>query len=875
MLHAHTKLSISTVRTTTVLLTFLALFLCLGSFFLAEMLSDRELHYSIEEAHTANRNIALVAEENVRQTLAHADTILLLAQRDMEQAGTIHAEHRQLLEKLKGTTIKQIVATDAAGNLIFSLDPLPGALNIAHRESFTAHLQSDAHGLYIATPLISRATNQATVFLSRRLSDSQGNFAGIVAIGLDQQHLAGVFSKLDLDASSSLVLVRRDGVFLGREPNTVGFADKPDYFRNHPALKRITQGETAGVFTTNPATTADGNLRFAAFRAMDDYPLVLLAGITQADAIREALARQQQYRGVAGIFSIIILTALFVIWRQLSNQFTTGEALEASRKRFQNLFMEAPLGIALIDSLTGHIYEVNPMFAKIAGRTMQEMATIDWMSITHPDDVQADLDNMALLNAGKITGFDMEKRYIHLDGTIVWIHMTIAKVNSKDTSHLCMIEDITASKNIARELQKTLQRLNLATENGGVGIWEWDLLTNALIWNNRMHQLYDIPPDGIPTYAICCERTHPLDLAAIEVLLRDTLEKRSAFSTEFRIVTAAGALRYLYASAKVETNPAGEAQRMIGICWDQTELKEAEQAAKDSELRIRAITDSAKDAIIMINPAGLVSYWNSAAERITGFSAVEALGMLLHELIVPTRYRQAHNKGHSAFKQTGMGKIIGETIEIEACHKDGHEFLVELSISAVQLQGGWHAVGIIRDITERKRLEGEIRHLATHDALTNLPTLRLAHDRLAMALSHAHRHPSKLAVLFIDLDGFKTINDTYGHKSGDVVLKHAAAVLRSAVREDDTVARIGGDEFLIIATDLHASANAELIAEKILIQMAQPMNLNDHKQVTIGASVGIAIYPDNGESLEELIHQADTAMYEAKKRGKNCYVFVT
>ena len=341
--------------------------------------------------------------------------------------------------------------------------------------------------------------------------------------------------------------------------NTVNFADKPDYFLNHPAFQRIAQGETAGVFTTTPSTTADGNLRFAAFRAMDDYPLVLLTGMTQADGTRTAVARQQKYRGAAGIFSVIILTALLVIWRQLNRQFTTGEALLASRKRFQRLFMEAPLGIALIDSLTGHIYEVNPMFAKIVGRSIQEIATIDWMS----------------------------------------------------------------------------------------------------------------------------------------------------------------------------------------------------------------------------------------------------------------------------------------------------------------------------DITERKRMEREIRHLATHDALTNLPTLRLAHDRLAMALSHAHRHPSKLAVLFIDLDGFKTINDTYGHKSGDVVLKHAAAVLRSAVREDDTVARIGGDEFLIIATDLHASANAELIAEKILIQMAQPMNLNDHKQVTIGASVGIAIYPDNGESLEELIHQADTAMYEAKKRGKNCYVFVT
>ena len=873
MLHPHTKLSISTVRLTTALLTFLALFLCLGSFFLAETLSDRELRYSIEDAHTDNRNIALMAEENVRQTLDHADMILLLLQRDMEQSGAIHAEHSRLLQKLKGATIMQIIATDAAGNITFSAEPLLEPLTIASHESFAAQRDSDAHGLYIAAPLVSRATSQASVFISRRLNDKQGNFAGIVAVALEQQHLTGVFRKLDLDASSSLVLVRRDGVFLGREPDTVSFADRPDYALNHPAFQLIAQGKMNGVFEAPLA--ADGIRRFVAFRAMGDYPLVVFADMmTQADATRAVLARQQKYRGAAGIFSVIILTAFVVIWRQLNKQFTTGEALAASRKRFRNLFMEAPLGIALIDSLTGHIYEVNPMFAKIAGRSMQEMATIDWMSITHPDDVQEDLDNMALLNAGKITGFEMEKRYLHPDGTIVWIHMTIAKINSKDTSHLCMIEDITAKKTIACQLQHTLERLNLATEAGGVGIWEWDLTTDALTWNEQMYQLYAVPPDTALTYAIWRGRMYPPDLAAVEALVRDAIEQQAGFTTEFRIFTATGSLRYLYASAKVETNPAGTAQRMIGINWDQTKLREAEQAAKDSENRIRAITDSANDAIIMVDPAGRVSYWNNAAEHITGYSAAEALGMLLHELIVPPRYRQVHQAGLNSFQQTGSGKIIGETTELEAYHKDGHAFPVELSISSIHLQGAWHAVGIMRDITERKRMEEEIRHLATHDALTNLPTLRLARDRLTMALNHAHRHSSKLAVLFIDLDGFKAINDTYGHKNGDIVLRHAAQALRSVVREDDTVARIGGDEFLIIATDLHTPANAEQIATKILAQMAQPVSLDGGKQATIGTSVGIAIYPDNSGNREELIHQADTAMYEAKKRGKNCYVFV-
>ena len=138
------------------------------------------------------------------------------------------------------------------------------------------------------------------------------------------------------------------------------------------------------------------------------------------------------------------------------------EALRASETRFKTMFNEAPLGIALIDSLTGHICEVNPMFAKIAGRTMEEMAHIDWMSITHPDDVQEDLDNMVLLNAGKISRFQMEKRYLHHDGTPVWINMTIAPIYVEDKEHprhLCMIEDITERKEIEAGLEKTRQEL--------------------------------------------------------------------------------------------------------------------------------------------------------------------------------------------------------------------------------------------------------------------------------------------------------------------------------------------------------------------------------------------------------------------------------
>jgi two-component system CheB/CheR fusion protein len=164
----------------------------------------------------------------------------------------------------------------------------------------------------------------------------------------------------------------------------------------------------------------------------------------QTEDDRWFLMRILPYRTIENMIDGVVITFVDITERKRAD-----EALRQSRERFMTMFNEAPLGIALIDSLTGHIYEVNPMFAKIAGRTVEQMANIDWMSITHPDDVQEDLDNMALLNAGKIPGFQMEKRYLHLDGTAVWINMTIAPLKVEDKAlsrHLCMIDDITERK---------------------------------------------------------------------------------------------------------------------------------------------------------------------------------------------------------------------------------------------------------------------------------------------------------------------------------------------------------------------------------------------------------------------------------------------
>jgi diguanylate cyclase (GGDEF)-like protein len=177
------------------------------------------------------------------------------------------------------------------------------------------------------------------------------------------------------------------------------------------------------------------------------------------------------------------------------------------------------------------------------------------------------------------------------------------------------------------------------------------------------------------------------------------------------------------------------------------------------------------------------------------------------------------------------------------------------------------------EIEEREKIAAELDFLANHDALTGLPSLRLCKDRLDQSLAEARRNRQTSAVMFVDLDGFKEINDQHGHDLGDLVLKMTADRIKSEIRETDTVARIGGDEFVIILSSLPETAIAERIATSVIAQIARPLKIKDI-EVEITASIGISLYPEHGTTAEKLIRSADKAMYQVKREGKNSFGFV-
>ena len=290
-----------------------------------------------------------------------------------------------------------------------------------------------------------------------------------------------------------------------------------------------------------------------------------------------------------------------------------------------------------------------------------------------------------------------------------------------------------------------------------------------------------------------------------------------------------------------------------------------------AEERLRVIGAAAQDAIIMMDHKGRIAFWNEAAHRIFGYAEREAKGKKLHELIVPEPYRGEFEKGLDVASGAGRGSVIGTTLELAALRKDGAEIVTEHSISGVSIGRKWHTICIVRDITERKQFEERIRHLANYDNLTALPNRTLFYDRLRQAITLAQRNRHEMALLYLDLDRFKAVNDTCGHDVGDEVLKEAADRIQAQVRESDTVARIGGDEFAVILPKIANTQDAAIVAGKIIDALRDilPTCVRARGNVDIGASVGIAIYPRDGANMDMLFKAADAAMYKAKQTGNS------
>jgi diguanylate cyclase (GGDEF)-like protein/PAS domain S-box-containing protein len=322
-----------------------------------------------------------------------------------------------------------------------------------------------------------------------------------------------------------------------------------------------------------------------------------------------------------------------------------------------------------------------------------------------------------------------------------------------------------------------------------------------------------------------------------------------------------------------------QALQQLQLAHDTLEKSANELAAtmtrdlRDSEKKMRSVIEGALDCVVMMDGEGNIVEFNRAAESTFGYSREQVIGINLAEVIIPPELRRQYKEGFAHLGQSDESKLSGKRIEVSAIRADGTVFPVELTISAYEWAGAQMLVVFLRDITDRKQSEADIHHLAFYDPLTKLPNRRLLRERLESNLFTSVNSQTYSAILFIDLDNFKTLNDTRGHHIGDLLLVDVSKRLQACVRSEDTVARLGGDEFVVVLEYLsenleQAVAQAEMVGEKIRLVLSQSYLIKDFDHYST-PSIGISMFRSQEMSVDELLKRADTAMYQAKQAGRN------
>jgi diguanylate cyclase (GGDEF)-like protein/PAS domain S-box-containing protein len=371
---------------------------------------------------------------------------------------------------------------------------------------------------------------------------------------------------------------------------------------------------------------------------------------------------------------------------------------------------------------------------------------------------------------------------------------------------------------------------------------------------------------------------HPEDRQRALADRDEAIGRQAPFQSESRILRPDGSVvwaRLNAAETHDATIPYADVQTVEDITVRKSAesvLRTAEEALFEEKERAQVTLNSIGDAVLTTDLLGKVTYLNLVAERMTGWSREEALGRPIAEvfrIIDGTTRQTAANPGQRAIDED---RTVGLVADCVLVRRDGFESAIEDSAAPIHNRDGQVAGAVIvfHDVSQSQDVTLKMAHLAQHDSLTGLPNRVLLTERLTQAIALAHRHRKQVALLFVDLDHFKNINDTLGHVGGDQLLQAVADRLVACVRASDTVCRLGGDEFVILLAEIEQPKDAAQVAEKLLAAAAVPQVIEGH-EVQVTLSIGISVYPDDGIDVLSMMQNADTAMYHAKGCGRNTY----
>ncbi len=560
----------------------------------------------------------------------------------------------------------------------------------------------------------------------------------------------------------------------------------------------------------------------------------------------------------------------------------------ASESQLQAFYELDLVGLTITSSEKGWI-RINGYLCNMLEYSEQELRGMTWAQLTHPEDLEADVALFNRLLVNEIDGYSLEKRFISRTGKIIPTNLVVRcarKGNGEVDYVMAMVEDLTERKAAEAKIRKTEGHLTTILNSLDEVIWTASAPDfNLHHVSAATQKLYGVSQQAfMDDPELWFKVIHPDDKLHVQKITNQIFAEGKT-EIEYRIVRGDGQERWLSDRMYVIYDDNGAPTELVGIAYDITDRKLIDDAIRKSEQQAKKALEELqgqkfaldKHAIVAVaDVKGRITYANSKFCEVSGYTLDELIGQ--DHSILNSGY---HPKGF--FKEMYRTVVSGKPWHKEVCNraKDGHLYWVDTTIAPFMSDDGklQSYISIRTDITQRKLAEEESNYLAFFDPLTQLPNRRLLLDRLKQALAGSARSGKRGALLFIDLDHFKTLNDTLGHDFGDLLLQQVATRLTSCVREGDTVARLGGDEFVMLLEDLsadaiEAAAYVEAIAEKIMLSLNQTYQLDTHEYKNT-PSIGATLF--NGDvknaDKDELLKQADIAMYQAKKSGRNVFRF--
>lgn len=570
--------------------------------------------------------------------------------------------------------------------------------------------------------------------------------------------------------------------------------------------------------------------------------------------------------------------------KQLDSATQAKNNLLIHKQQLDAILDNAPVEIYLKDK-HGRYIRINKQFEKIFAVKNKDVVGLLPVDVHGPKLAASTRDqDLAVLNSGKA---EWREELTELDGdgqlhTLLTVKFPVLDSSGKVDGLGAIVTNITAQAQIEdklrqsygeiRQAEQALQQSNMlfnqAEIMGNMGHYCWDLVDDRLIsCSGQFARIYDMSVPEVLAYfssaAAAMDLIHPDDKEIFRLGTYFYNQMATASDLEYRIITLLGNTRYIHVRKVISPDSQGLPSQLFGTVVDITKRKQAEDELKISTEDLESFFNLSAYMVCIASPEGYFLKVSPAFTETLGFSEKELFAKPFVDLVHPDQKEITIKT--LEFLRRGMP--ITRHLNRYICKDGSYKWLEWTARSFVD---GGNIYAIAYDVTERKIAEEKLEKIALYDVLTNLPNRVLLADRLSQAMVQCKRRNLALAVVFMDLDGFKAVNDSYGHNVGDELLIALSKRMKSALRQGDTLARIGGDEFIAILVDLKNIEDSEPSLERLLRAAAEPVTLGD-AVIQVSASIGVTLYPEDAADADKLIRHADQAMYVAKQAGKNRY----